>query len=150
MAAHWYDDAGEPTGEPAIVASDNCVFLTHVMLADDPGNKMQLLLAMAGHLVPKLWGEACGGLIGRIGRFGPYANFAAAESAIRDLAAADSKALQALKEAGLVQGAIEGRRTCYCLDPDAVNTLQNDWTAFFDELPLSSPASNCHSSNRLD
>ncbi len=99
VAAHWYDDAGEPTGEPAIVASDNCVFLTHVMLADDPRNKMQLLLAMAGHLVPELWGEACGGLIRRIGRFGPYADFAAAESAIRDLAAADSKALQALKEA---------------------------------------------------
>jgi ArsR family transcriptional regulator len=48
-----------------------------------------------------------------------------------------SQHLKALKDAGLVQGTIDGRRTCYCLDPDAVNALQDDWSAFFDGLPSS-------------
>ncbi len=34
-----------------------------------------------------------------------------------------SEHLKVLKEAGLVQGTIEGPNTCYCLDPDALRFL---------------------------
>jgi ArsR family transcriptional regulator len=49
-----------------------------------------------------------------------------------------SQHLKALKEASLVQGTIDGRRTCYCLDPEALTVLQEDWTTFFGDLSLPS------------
>jgi ArsR family transcriptional regulator len=54
-----------------------------------------------------------------------------------------SQHLKALKEAGLVQGTVEGRRTCYCLDPEAVAALREEVGAFFGDLSLSSPPSDC-------
>jgi ArsR family transcriptional regulator len=54
-----------------------------------------------------------------------------------------SQHLKALKEAGLVRGTIEGRTTCYCLDPEAMQALNEDVSAFFDELSLSPDAKNC-------
>jgi ArsR family transcriptional regulator len=35
-----------------------------------------------------------------------------------------SQHLRALKEAGLIQGQVDGPRTCYCLDPAAVQRLK--------------------------
>lgn len=58
VAARWYDDRGKDTGEPAIVASDNCIHTTHVLLTDDAGAKHTMLLAMLGHFVPELWRDS--------------------------------------------------------------------------------------------
>lgn len=52
VAAEWLNDTGEPTGYPAVVASDSGVHMTHLLLSDDPANKRRLLLAMVGHLCP--------------------------------------------------------------------------------------------------
>ena len=54
-----------------------------------------------------------------------------------------SQHLKALKEAGLIQGTIEGRTTCYCLDPAAMQALSEDVSTFFDELSLSPDAQHC-------
>ncbi len=54
-----------------------------------------------------------------------------------------SQHLKVLKEAGLVRGTIEGRRTCYCLDPDALLALKADLGAFFEDLDLSTSATAC-------
>ena len=54
-----------------------------------------------------------------------------------------SQHLKALKEAGLVQGTVEGRSTCYCLDPDALTALEDDLGAFLGSLDLSAHAENC-------
>jgi len=54
-----------------------------------------------------------------------------------------SQHLKALKEAGLVQGTVDGPRTCYCLDPEALAALQEEAEGFFDELDLSSAPSTC-------
>ena len=35
-----------------------------------------------------------------------------------------SQHLKVLKEAGVIQGEIDGPRTCYCLNPDALNELK--------------------------
>jgi len=75
VVATWFNDKGESTGEPAIIASEAGVFMTHVLLGDDPANKQQLLLAMLGHLVPGLWEQAVGAKLAATGRFGPYLGF---------------------------------------------------------------------------
>lgn len=54
-----------------------------------------------------------------------------------------SQHLKALKEAGLVQGTVEGRSTCYCLDPEAVSALQDEIGAFFEGLALPEFPSDC-------
>ena len=99
IAAWWYNDKGQSTGKPAIIAGENCIFLTHVLLSDDSANKMQLLLAMAGELVPELWHQAAEGCLDRIGRLGPYDNYESAKDGITKLASGDSRALEALEKA---------------------------------------------------
>jgi ArsR family transcriptional regulator len=54
-----------------------------------------------------------------------------------------SQHLKALKEAGLVQGTVEGRRTCYCLDPDAVTALEEEVGTLFEKLALSDTPADC-------
>lgn len=55
-----------------------------------------------------------------------------------------SQHLKALKQAGLVQGTVEGRRTCYCLNPEALSSLEEDVDDFFQALdPSSSPTACC-------
>lgn len=54
-----------------------------------------------------------------------------------------SQHLKALKEAGLVQGTVEGRSTCYCLDSAVLSELRGALGAFFDGLDLSGSSQNC-------
>ncbi len=98
IAAWWHNDKGQSTGKPAILAGDNCICLTHVLLGDDRANKPRLLLAMVGNLVPQLWHEAAKSRLDRLGQFGPYDGYDVAEQGIRKLVPAGS-ALQALDQA---------------------------------------------------
>lgn len=56
-----------------------------------------------------------------------------------------SQHLKALSEAGLVRGTVDGPRTCYCIDADAVHTLRERFRIFFEALggPDSPPSSSC-------
>ncbi len=54
VAAEWLDAAGQSAGQAAIVASANCVFMTHVLLVEDPAARRLLVLAMLGRLAPSL------------------------------------------------------------------------------------------------
>jgi uncharacterized lipoprotein YddW (UPF0748 family) len=99
VVATWFNDQGESTGEAAVIAAENCVFMTHVLLDDDPAAKRLLLLAMLGHLDPRLWTQAARNSFARLGRIGPYANFEAAARAIRETAADKPRALAALAAA---------------------------------------------------
>lgn len=51
-----------------------------------------------------------------------------------------SQHLKALKEAGLVQGTVDGPRTCYCIDAEAVRALGDRLTGFLADLGESAPA----------
>ena len=53
-----------------------------------------------------------------------------------------SQHLRELKEAGLIQGAIDGPRVCYCLRPEGLAMLREAFAALFDELAAAEPASN--------
>jgi uncharacterized lipoprotein YddW (UPF0748 family) len=99
VAAWWFNNEGESTQQAAIITSSNCTYLTHVLLADDPNNKLQLLLAMVGNLEPQLWNQAAQNRIDLTGQFGPYKNFDSARRNIELLAGTDNSALSVLKQA---------------------------------------------------
>jgi len=99
IVARWYTDKGVSTGLAAVVVSDNCAFVTHVLLGDDPGRKQRLLLAMAGRLVPELLGDAARGAVEQTGRFEPYQSYEAARRGISAAAPAGSPAAADLKRA---------------------------------------------------
>jgi len=99
VAATWFDDQGRDTGLPAVVVSDRCVYMTHVLLDDDAANKRRMLLAMVGHLVPDVWRQAAAGTLEGLGRMGPYETFDEARRGIARDAAGDATALDALARA---------------------------------------------------
>jgi uncharacterized lipoprotein YddW (UPF0748 family) len=98
-AAWWYDDKGEPTGKAAVVVSDNCVYLTHVLLNDDAINKQCLLLSMVGSMVPELWREATIYCIGQVGRVGGFEDYESAREGILQSAAEKDAAMEAMNRA---------------------------------------------------
>ena len=52
----WFDDKENPTGQAALIVSDQGAFLTHVILEDDNCEaKRQFLAALIGKLYPDLW-----------------------------------------------------------------------------------------------
>jgi len=104
VVAWWHTDQGDSTGKPAIVAGAKCVYLTHVLQADDLTNKAQLLLSMMGHLVPQFWSDAARGTLDRIGRFGPYDGYESARQGIAHLDADRANAALALADQGRRQG----------------------------------------------
>jgi len=99
VAAWWHSESGESTGKPAVVVSKNCVFLTHVLIPDDQDNKLRLLLAMLGNLVPEFWHEAAKHCLEQVGRFGPYEDYSSAERGIKTLTARSGRALPVLARA---------------------------------------------------
>ena len=50
-----------------------------------------------------------------------------------------SQHLKVLREAGLIQGEIEGAATCYCLDPDGVRWLEEQFGGWLQRLDPESP-----------
>lgn len=54
-----------------------------------------------------------------------------------------SQHLKALKEVGLVRGTVEGRQTCYCVDPEALLALREELSTFFDDLLPLTDQSSC-------
>lgn len=50
-----------------------------------------------------------------------------------------SQHLQELKQAGLIQGTIDGQKICYCLDPEGINLL----SALFNEFADVTQSNSC-------
>ena len=97
--AEWFDDAGKPTGLPAVIASDNAVLMTHVLLDDDQANKGQLLLAMAGSLRPAIWHDTIAARLRRLDEVGDFKDFADACAFVRTRPGATPMALTRLAAA---------------------------------------------------
>lgn len=47
-----------------------------------------------------------------------------------------SQHLKELKEAGIIQGEIEGVRVCYCIDPAMWNSAYESFKSFFESIKL--------------
>jgi len=99
VAAAWFNDRGEPTGEPAVLVSERAAHLTHVLLADDPDNQRMLLLAMLGRLVPEFWETAARSGLDAVGRFGPFGGWEEAAAALRTRSAGNRSARGELERA---------------------------------------------------
>ena len=97
--AEWFDEAGKPSGYPAVIASDNAVLMTHVLLDDDKENKAQLLLAMAGHLRPAIWHDSIAAKLRKLDELGEFKDFAAACAFVRSRPGATPLALARLEAA---------------------------------------------------
>lgn len=85
VLAEWCDAEGQSTGQAAVVATANCVMMSHVLLKDDPVKKRQLLLAMAGRAAPSLWEQGVRAALERAGHVGNADSF---DEAVASLAAA--------------------------------------------------------------
>ncbi len=59
VVGQWFDSKGHPLGIPAVVASENGAYMSHVLLGDDPDGKMQMMLALVGHFDTNVWQQAC-------------------------------------------------------------------------------------------
>ena len=99
VAATWFDDQGGDTGYPAVLVNDRCIYMTHVLLADDAANKRRMLLAMIGRLAPEVWRQAAAGSLEQVGRMGPFETFDEAREAVAKAAAGRREALDALARA---------------------------------------------------
>lgn len=51
-----------------------------------------------------------------------------------------SQHLKILKDAGLIQGRIDGRSSCYCLDPEGIAALRAALAALLGELAAATPS----------
>ena len=100
VAATWFNDKGESTGEAAVVVAPNCIHMTHVLLPDDLMRKDLLVLAMVGHFAPELWQQVAVTSVARIGAFGRFAGFDEAARGIGAEAGRDADALTAIEQAG--------------------------------------------------
>lgn len=98
VLAEWLNDKGQQTGHAAIVASANCVEMSHVLLPDDAANKRRMLLAMVGSLVPDVWKQAADASIARIGQVAGYKNFDEAAAQIAQISAGDKRVLTTIEE----------------------------------------------------
>lgn len=54
-----------------------------------------------------------------------------------------SRHLKTLKEAGLIRGEVDGPRSCYCLDGEAVQAVQEAFGAFFAPLTATPAPGDC-------
>jgi uncharacterized lipoprotein YddW (UPF0748 family) len=75
VLAEWLDEQGKPTGQAAVVASANCIVMTHVLLRDDAANKRRMLAAMIGRLAPQVLRPAVAASLERMGRIGGASGF---------------------------------------------------------------------------
>ncbi len=99
VLAEWLDEKGQSTGYPAVVATTNCLVMTHVLLRDDPANKRRLLLAMAGSLAPELWRQAADAQIARIGAVAGFKSYDQAAGQIARLNPQKAEVATALADA---------------------------------------------------
>jgi uncharacterized lipoprotein YddW (UPF0748 family) len=103
VVAHWYDDRGQATGQPAVLVSDRGAFVTHIILRDDREQKKQMLAALLGHLASPLWQQMADHAVAASGRVG---HLDSAAAVAEFLAASDSPdVLSHLREAQQLQAA---------------------------------------------
>ena len=86
VLAEWYDAEDKPTGFPAVLASENTVLMTHVLLDDDRSNKARLLLSMAGLLRNDLWSEVIASHRAQMDAIGSFEAYDAVVAHLRQIA----------------------------------------------------------------
>jgi uncharacterized lipoprotein YddW (UPF0748 family) len=108
VIARWFDPQGKPTGYAAMLVSDRGAYFSHIVLADDPDGKRQMLAAVLGHLYPPLWAQMVKSKLDAIVRVGHlegppelarYVKRSASSTAKESLAAAAAAYHEAKRQA---------------------------------------------------
>lgn len=117
VIGRWYDDAGKPTGQAAMLVSDRGAFFSHIVLADDREGKKQMLAAVLGHLAPPLWRQMADAALDRSEKVGHCVSLQEATSYVK--ANGNDAARQSLNSALTARARAEGQaaREAY---PEAV------------------------------
>lgn len=103
VLAAWHDDAGQPTGHAAVLATTNSMFMTHTLLADDSTNQQRMVLAMAGALSSEIGRQAADAAIARIGGIASFQTYNEAVKHIGGLTRNNAEAGRALASAGVLR-----------------------------------------------
>jgi uncharacterized lipoprotein YddW (UPF0748 family) len=134
VLARWLDDAGQDTGRTAVIGSDKGMFMTHVLLDDDPAAKRRMLLAMIGRLWPGAWAVSGRGSLAQVGRFGPFDGATTALEGIRARAVADAA------QRGRRDAALASAEAHIAASRDAA--AKESWPAAIDAAEAASAALN--------
>lgn len=114
--ADWADDTGKSTGHPAVVATENTMLMTYILLEPAPAEQKKptrihrppaaltgklaegrgMVLAMAGKLVPQVWRQAVNHSLERVGHVASFSGYAEAVEQIGRSGGADSRVKQEL------------------------------------------------------
>jgi len=97
VVAHWVDPQECSTGHAAAVASTNAIEVSHVLLGTDAPKQRQMLLAMAGYLVPEIWQRTADAAIERVGRIAGCRSYPEAATRIVRTGGADPRVLERLE-----------------------------------------------------
>ena len=82
VIAWWQDARGRRAPEPAWIASDSGLWMTHVLLDDDALQKHSLLLGLLGRYEPMVWQAAARASLDRVGKIDSFRSFAESTLAI--------------------------------------------------------------------
>ncbi|OGV69273.1 MAG: hypothetical protein A3K19_33560 [Lentisphaerae bacterium RIFOXYB12_FULL_65_16] len=99
VVAEWLDGAGNRTGLPAVVASAQGLWMSHVYLAQDAAAGPRMLAAMVGRYVPDAWPVAVNASLQNVARSLPYTNAAQAYGELGALVRGNDAAGAALQQA---------------------------------------------------
>lgn len=83
VLATWYDSAGQSTGVPAVILSDNGVFVSHVFHNGNSAEQGLLTLATLGHFVPGSWQRIIEGILAQAA---PVAGYESMDALVRSVA----------------------------------------------------------------
>lgn len=86
VLGEWLDAKGHPTGVPATTLHPNGVFMGHVLLMNDLENKIQMLFALVGHLLPERRHEVGASFVRWSSQVSGFSNFEEVSTFIRDAA----------------------------------------------------------------
>lgn len=107
VLAEWHNAEGGATGFPAVIASERVVYLSHVMLDDDPERKARLLLAMAGRLRPDCWREVIAAHSERMDTIATFDSYEQALASLTKQTEAGSEARARLDDAAHLRAEAE-------------------------------------------
>ena len=88
VLAWWEDARGRRTQNPAWVASDKGVWMSHILLQGDDENKRALVAGLLGHLHPPVWRAIARHALDNVGKIGPYASLRESQRGIEAAAQA--------------------------------------------------------------
>ena len=108
VLARWVDATGNVLPDPAWVATDRGLWMTHVLLEDDTFSKQRMLLGLLAHFEKTLWYEAARNALADVGKIDSFTGVEGAVAGIRKLARGDQEIADQLAQARELRGQMTG------------------------------------------